>query len=132
MIQDEMENKNMKMKLKDVVVLYNELKQLLDNKNNELDIVVQFTLLGILKELDVPFQNYNSIKENLAVKYGEDPDDEGVIKIKKEYMDKFYEESKKLLDSDVDLKIEKIPANKLFNAGIPSDILLRLYDYIEM
>lgn len=73
------------------------------------------------------------IKNEKIREYGSE-DDNGNISISqndKEALKKFSSDINKILDSDVEVTIEKIKAKDVFDTGVSSEYLVRLYAIME-
>lgn len=137
------------MKTEDILKYDDIIKSLIDNAT-DINSLIKFKLLGMLKQFETEVQNFEKIRGELISKYGS-TDDEGRIgiftpikenydsdeefnKAVKDYEDsvnKFNEELNVILESDSTTKINKFKAEDIMNAGIPADYLIALYDLIE-
>ena len=120
------------MKLKQVDQLNYVVKRLLDNQDIKLSSKLKFRLLTILKQLEPTVTNLSTIRDEKIREYGE-PDENGELVIKRgtEEYTKFEKEFGELLNTESDIEVKKFKASELFEANIPSDYLIALYDYIE-
>lgn len=125
---------NMNMKLNDILVLNDTLRSIIDkDKDSKIDALFKFKLLGIMKHIEIPVTNFDVIKNEKIREYGSE-DDNGNISISqndKEALKKFSSDINKILDSDVEVTIEKIKAKDVFDAGVSSEYLVRLYAIME-
>ena len=129
----------MKMILNDVLVLNDVVKSLIDNKTLSINMVLKFRLLGIAKSLEQHVSNYNIIRESKIMEYGTEAVDAegnklGVYEIKTENTDaveKFKRDLGEFLLTEVDVNIQKLKVQEVFDAGVPADYLVHLYGIIE-
>lgn len=123
----------MKIKLKDILQLNNVLKAIIDNNELKIDPLFKFKLLGILKNIETPIMNFETIRNEKIMEYGTETKN-GNVQIPKEdaeaikkYNDSLFE----LLDSDVSINVEKLKVSDVFDKGLPADYLVGLYPIIE-
>ena len=127
----------MKIKLGNVLEINNVLKQIIDNSELKIDALFKFRLLGIMKNLEVPIANFNVIRDEKIKEYGKELEDEngnksiGIDANDKDAIAKFSEDINKVIDSEVDINIEKLKAIDVFDKGLPADYLVGLYPIIE-
>ena len=123
----------MKIKLSNVLELNNMLKAIIDNTELKIDSLLKFKLLGILKNIEIPVNNFEAIRNEKIREYGKE-NDEGNIGISAddtESMEKFTNDMNELVNSDVEVNIQKLKAVDVFDKGIPADYLVGLYSIIE-
>ena len=123
----------MTIKLATVLQLNNLLKSIIDNTELKIDSLFKFRLLGIMKNIENPVNNFETIRNDKIREYGKE-DEEGNIGISKEDVDtlkKFTEDMDKIVDSDVEINIQKLKASDVFDKGLPADYLVGLYSIIE-
>lgn len=135
--------------IKDILNYNRIIKMLIDNEPN-INSLIKFRLLGMLKQFEPAVENYEKIRDELISKYGKSDDDgrfgifppikdnydsdEKFEEAKKEFEDtiqKFNEEITKIGESESEINIVKFKADDIMNAGIPADYLVVLYDLIE-
>ena len=127
----------MKIKLGNVLEINNVLKQIIDNTELKIDALFKFRLLGIMKNLEVPIANFNVIRDEKIKEYGKELEDEngnksiGIDANDKEAIAKFSEDINKVIDSEIDVNIEKLKAIDVFDKGLPTEYLVKLYPIIE-
>ena len=127
----------MKIKLGNVLEINNVLKQIIDNSELKIDALFKFRLLGIMKNLEVPIANFNVIRDEKIKEYGKELEDEngntsiGIDANDKDAIAKFSEDINKVIDSEVDVNIEKLKAIDVFDKGLPTEYLIKLYPIIE-
>lgn len=127
----------MKIKLGNVLEINNVLKQIIDNSELKIDALFKFRLLGIMKNLEVPIANFNVIRDEKIKEYGKELEDEngnksiGIDANDKDAIAKFSEDINKVIESEVDVNIEKLKAIDVFDKGLPTEYLVKLYPIIE-
>ena len=127
----------MKIKLGNVLEINNVLKQIIDNSELKIDALFKFRLLGIMKNLEVPIANFTVIRDEKIKEYGKELEDEngnksiGIDANDKDAIAKFSEDINKVIDSEVDINIEKLKAIDVFDKGLPTEYLVKLYPIIE-
>ena len=125
---------NMKMQLKEILVLNDVLRAIIDNdKDLKIDVLFKFKLLGIMKSIEIPVENFDVIRKEKIKEYGK-KDEDGNISIPQDDYDaikKFTDDLNKVVLSDIDVNIEKISAKDAFCAGVPAEYLVKLYGIIE-
>ena len=127
----------MKIKLGNVLEINNVLKQIIDNSELKIDALFKFRLLGIMKNLEVPIANFNVIRDEKIKEYGKELEDEngnksiGIDANDKDAIAKFSKDINKVIDSEVDINIEKLKAIDVFDKGLPTEYLVKLYPIIE-
>ena len=123
----------MKIKLGTVLDLNNMLKAIIDNTELKIDSLLKFKLLGILKNIEIPVDNFEAIRNEKIREYGKE-NDEGNIGISAddtESMEKFTKDMNEVINSDVEVNIQKLKAVDVFDKGLPADYLVGLYPIIE-
>ena len=127
----------MKIKLGNVLEINNILKQIIDNSELKIDALFKFRLLGIMKNLEVPIANFNVIRDEKIKEYGKELEDEngnksiGIDANDKDAIAKFSKDINKVIESEVDVNIEKLKAIDVFDKGLPTEYLVKLYPIIE-
>ena len=123
----------MKIKLSTVLELNNMLKAIIDNTELKIDSLLKFKLLGILKNIEIPVNNFDAIRHEKIREYGKE-NDEGNISISAddtESMEKFTKDMNEVINSDVEVNIQKLKAVDVFDKGLPAEYLVGLYSIIE-
>ena len=127
----------MKIKLGNVLEINNVLKQIIDNSELKIDALFKFRLLGIMKNLEVPIANFNVIRDEKIKEYGKELEDEngnksiGIDANDKDAIAKFSKDINKVIESEVEVNIEKLKAIDVFDKGLPTEYLVKLYPIIE-
>ena len=123
----------MKIKLSTVLELNNMLKAIIDNTELKIDSLLKFKLLGILKNIEIPVNNFEAVRNEKIREYGKE-NDEGNIGISAddtESMEKFTNDLNEVINSDVEVNIQKLKAVDVFDKGLPAEYLVGLYPIIE-
>lgn len=124
----------MKMKLKDWMVLNQTLKNLIDHDTDQtIQTLFKYKILGILKQLETPIANFEIIRNEKIREYGTE-NENGTISIPEEQEEtirQFTDDMNTLIESEVDVPIEKFKAEEVFRSGVPADYLVGLYGIIE-
>ena len=127
----------MKIKLGNVLEINNVLKSIIDNTELKIDALFKFKLLGIMKSFEIPIANFEVIRNDKIKEYGKELEDEngnksiGIDADDKEAIAKFSEDINKVIDSEIDVNIEKLKAIDVFDKGLPTEYLVKLYPIIE-
>ena len=127
----------MKIKLGNILEINNVLKQIIDNTELKIDALFKFKLLGIMKSFEVPIANFNVIRDEKIKEYGKETEDEngnksiGISVDDKDAIANFSDDINKVIDSEVEVNIEKLKAIDVFDKGLPTEYLVKLYPIIE-
>ena len=127
----------MKIKLGNILEINNVLKSIIDNTELKIDALFKFKLLGIMKSFEIPIANFEVIRNDKIKEYGKELEDEngnksiGIDTDDKEAIAKFSEDINKVIESEVNVNINKLKSVDVFDKGLPADYLVRLYPIIE-
>ena len=123
----------MKIKLKDILQINNILKAIIENSEIKIDPLFKFKLLGILKNIETPIMNFETIRNEKIREYGKENEDGniGISNDDTESIKKFSEEMDNVINSDVEVNIQKLKATDVFDKGLPTEYLVGLYSIIE-
>ena len=127
----------MKIKLGNILEINNVLKSIIDNTELKIDALFKFKLLGIMKSFEIPIANFEVIRNDKIKEYGKELEDEngntsiGIDANDKDAIVKFSEDINKVIDSEVEVNIEKLKAIDVFDKGLPTEYLVKLYPIIE-
>ena len=127
----------MKIKLGNVLEINNVLKSIIDDTELKIDALFKFKLLGIMKSFEIPIANFEVIRNEKIKEYGKELEDEngnksiGIDANDKDTIVKFSEDINKVIESEVDVNIEKLKAIDVFDKGLPTEYLVKLYPIIE-
>ena len=133
MLLKQKEKMMMKIKLGTVLDLNAMLKAIIDNTELKIDSLLKFKLLGILKNIEIPVNNFEAVRNEKIREYGKE-NDEGNIGISAddtESMEKFTNDMNEVINSDVEVNIQKLKAADVFDKGLPAEYLVGLYSIIE-
>ena len=127
----------MKIKLGNILEINNVLKSIIDNTELKIDALFKFKLLGIMKSFEIPIANFEVIRNDKIKEYGKELEDEngntsiGIDANDKDAITKFSKDINKVIDSEVEVNIEKLKAIDVFDKGFPTEYLVKLYYIIE-
>ena len=127
----------MKIKLGNILEINNVLKSIIDNTELKIDALFKFKLLGIMKSFEIPIANFEVIRNDKIKEYGKELEDEngnksiGIDTDDKDAIAKFSEDINKVIESEVDVNINKLKSVDVFDKGLSADYLVRLYPIIE-
>ena len=127
----------MKIKLGNILEINNVLKSIIDNTELKIDALFKFKLLGIMKSFEIPIANFEVIRNDKIKEYGKELEDEngnksiGIDANDKEAIAKFSEDINKVIESEVDVNINKLKSVDVFDKGLSAEYLVRLYPIIE-
>lgn len=122
-----------KLKLSEVLNINQSLKSIIDDTNSKIDSLFKFKLLGIMKAIEAPVVNFNTIRNEKINEYGEQTED-GIVSISKdneESIKKFSDDILNILDTEISITITKLKAGDIFDKGVKAEYLLALYPIIE-
>ena len=123
----------MKIKLSNVLELNNMLKAIIDNTELKIDSLLKFKLLGILKNIEIPVNSFDAVRNEKIREYGKE-NDEGNISISVDdtkSMEKFTNDLNEVINSEVEVNIQKLKPIDIFDKGLPAEYLVGLYSIIE-
>lgn len=122
----------MTIKLIDLLEINNILKSIIDNNELKVDPLLKFKLLGIMKNIEIPVINFETIRNEKIREYGKYEDGNyNISKDDKDAIEKFTKDMDAVVDSNVDINIKKLKAVDVFDKGLPSEYLVGLYPIIE-
>ena len=107
----------MKIKLKDILQINNILKAIIENSEIKIDPLFKFKLLGILKNIEIPIMNFETIRNEKIREYGKENEDGniGISNDDTESIKKFSEEMDNVINSDVEVNIQKLSSSDVFD-----------------
>ena len=107
------------------------LKRLIENKDLNINCILKFKLLGIMKELEPVVANFEYVKNEKIKEYGKETED-GKISINEdddpEAFKKYSKDIQELVSTTVE--VNTIKASDVIDKGIPVDALVAIYDLI--
>lgn len=123
----------MTISLKEILQLNNSLKSIIQNTESDINPSLKFKLLGIMKNIEIPVTNFETIRNEKICKYGKD-DGTGKFTIPnddKEAINNFMNDIEEIINSNTEVYITKIKSKDVFNKGLSAEHLLELYPIIE-
>jgi len=122
-----------KLRLNEVLSVNECLKAIIDDNQSKTDALFKFRLLGIMKEISSHVSNFNVVRNEKIIEYGErtKKGNYQISKENKDAMTKFNYDMDALLKSEVTINIDKLKANDVFNRGVKAKYLIGLYPIIE-
>ena len=111
----------MKLKLVEVLKLNSLLKAIIDNEQLKIDPLLKFKLLGVMKDIETPVNNFEIIRNDKIKEYGKEVEDENgnkniAISVDDEQsINKFKEDIDKITQSEIQVNIQKIKASEIFD-----------------
>ena len=124
----------MKIQLKELIVLHQILKNIIDqDTDRKIQALFKFKILGILKSMETPIANFEVIRNEKIKEYGTEGEN-GTISIPEDNEDiikQFTDDLNSVMESEVEIPIEKLKVEDVFSAGVPADYLVGLYGIIE-
>ena len=137
------------MLVKDVLKYNRIIKAIIDN-TTDVNALVKFKLLGMLKQFEPTILNYETIRVEKISEYGKlsDDGDMGIFPPKKEDFDnddeyekahkefedtikKFSDDLSEVEEAEADIEIKKFKYTDIMDAGLPADYLVAIFDLIE-
>ena len=122
----------MTLKLIELLEINNILKLIIDNDKLSVDPLLKFRLLGIMKNIEIPIMNFETIRNEKIREYGKYEDGNyNISKDDKDAVDKFTKDMDTIVNSNVDVNIQKLKPSDVFDKGLPAEYLVGLYSIIE-
>lgn len=137
------------MKVNEVLEYNRIIKAIIDNAS-DVNALVKFRLLGILKQFEPIVGNFETIRQEKIMEYGTQTEDgnTGIIPPKKEDFEKdedydkafktfedtvkkFNDDLNEVANSEAEINLKKFKYTDIVDAGIPADYLVAIYDLIE-
>ena len=121
-----------KLKFDEVLAINNVLKSIIDNDKIKINVLLKFRLLGIMRSLEPHITNFEIVKKEKIVEYGEETKN-GIFQISNdnpEAMELFKRDIKQVLDSEVIIHIDMLKPDEIFDKGLTSEYLIELYPII--
>lgn len=121
-----------KLKVDEVLGLNNTLKSIIDNDNVKINALLKFRLLGIMQSIKSHITNFEIIKNEKIIEYGEETEN-GIYQISKdnsEVIENFKRDIEQVLNSEVAININMLTPSEIFDQGLTSDYLMGLYPII--
>lgn len=121
-----------KLKVNEVLGLNNTLKSIIDNDKIKINALLKFKLLGIMKSIEYHISNFEHIRNEKIVEYGEESES-GVYNIPKdkpEAIENFKKDLEQVLNSETTININILKHDEIFDQGLTSEYLMWLYPII--
>lgn len=121
-----------KLKVNEVLDLNNVLKTIIDNDKVKINVLLKFRLLGIMRSIESHITNFEIVKNEKIIEYGEETEN-GIYQISKdkpEAIENFKIEIEQVLDSEVTININMLKPDEVFDQGLTSEYLMGLYPII--
>lgn len=121
------------LKLGEVLHLSQTLKSIIDDTETKIDALFKFKLLGILKSIELPVANFETIRNEKIMEFGKETED-GNVQIPKDDEDaikKFNDSLMEVINSNVSINIDKLKASDVFNKGVKAEYLMGLYPIMK-
>ena len=121
-----------KLKVNEVLGLNNILKSIIDNDKVKINVLLKFRLLGIMRSIESHITNFEIIKNEKIIEYGEETEN-GIYQISKDKpdaMENFKKDIEQVLDSEVTININMLKPAEVFDQGLTSEYLMGLYPII--
>ena len=93
---------------------------------------MKFRLLGIMQSIKLNITNFEIIKNEKIVEYGEETEN-GIYQISNdtpEAIEKFKRDIEQVLNSEVTININMLKPDEVFDQGLASEYLMGLYPII--
>lgn len=122
-----------KLKCCEVLRINTVLKSIIEDDKVNTDALLKFKLLGIMRSIESPVSNFELIKNEKIVEYGEETED-GVFQIKQDNpkaLERFEKDIRQVLDSEVLINIHMLKPDEVFDKGLTTEYLMGLYPIIE-
>ena len=120
--------------LQDLLEAYKNLKELGENK---FPARTSFKIARIISKLREEVENFNKIRNDIFIKYGEIDsqgkvklDNRGAIKVKQECQEQFNQEVSDLLLTEIEIAAEPLKIEELQNISISPNKLATLNNFI--
>ena len=97
-----------------------------------------FKIARLARELDKEMQTFNAEKQKIIQKYGEKDengelkiDEKGLVKFNKANLKEINEEFNSLLDTDLEINVDKLPMDSIDNFEITPQEMLQIEVFFE-
>ncbi len=122
-----------KLKCSEVLRINTVLKAIIEDSQVKTDALLKFRLLGIMRSIESHINNFEIIKDEKIIAYGEETED-GVFQIKPDNpkaLEQFERDINNVLDSEVLIQTQMLKPDEVFNKGLTTEYLMGLYPIIE-
>lgn len=122
-----------KLQLREALNIHQILKFIIDDTQTKVDSLLKFRLLGFMKAIDPMVSNFDTIRNEKIMEYGEKTADGNyqILKENKEAIKNFNNDLAQVLDSEIAITANKLKAVDVFDKGINAEYLIGLYSIIE-
>lgn len=122
-----------KLQLSEALNINRILKSIIDDTQTKVDALLKFKLLGIMKAIDPLVSNFDIIRNEKIIEYGEKTEDGNfqILEADKEGIENFNRDLTQVLNSEVTINVDKLKAVDVFDKGINAEYLIKLYSIIE-
>ena len=122
-----------KLKLNEVLNINRTLAAIIDDSHAKINVLLKFRLLGLMKAIEAHVSNFEFIKNEKIVEYGEKNKD-GTFQISKDDIKavaKYKKDIEQVLNSDVTICVAPFKPDEIFDKGLKSEYLSGLYPIIR-
>lgn len=120
------------LKVQEVLSTNRVLKSIIDDNDLKINALLKFRLLGIMRAIESHITNFEIIKNDKIIEYGEETEN-GIYQIPKdkpEVIEKFKNDIAQVLESLVTININILKPGEVFDQGLTSEYLLGIYPII--
>ena len=109
------------------------LKLIIDDNMTKVDALLKFKLLGLMKAAESHISNFEIIRNEKIMEYGEKTENGSyqIAKDNEEAMKKFNHDMECVLNSEVTFCADYVKACEIFDKGIKAEYLIGLYPIIK-
>ena len=122
-----------KLKFSEVLRINTVLKAVIEDSKVKTDALLKFRLLGIMRSIESHISNFEIIRNEKIIAYGEETED-GVFQIKQDNLkalEQFEKDINQVLDSEVLIHTRMLKPDEVFDKGLTTEYLMGLYPIIE-
>lgn len=122
-----------KLKFSEVLRINAVLKAIIEDSQIKIDALLKFRLLGIMRSIESHISDFEIIKNEKIVAYGEEAED-GVYQIKPDNvkaLEQFEKDIRQIIDSEVLIHVQMLKPDEVFDKGLSTECLMGLYSIIS-
>lgn len=122
-----------KLKFSEVLRINAVLKAIIEDNKVKTDTLLKFRLLGIMRSIESHISDFEIIKNEKIVIYGEEAED-GVYQIKPDNakaLEQFEKDIRQIIDSEVLIHVQMLKPDEVFDKGLSTEYLMGLYPIIS-
>ena len=122
-----------KLKFSEVLRINTVLKAIIEDNKVKTAALLKFRLLGIMRSIESHISNFEIIRNEKIIAYGEETED-GVFQIKQDNLkalEQFEKDINQVLDSEVLIHTRMLKPDEVFDKGLTTEYLMGLYPIIE-